>query len=74
MHGDEQVALLQFAFVPLGLIFGHTHPNQGSRKTPERRPSCGPAECRHDRSRRDEGAQAWNGEGPNPDQPTQGTP
>src|SRR4029453_5583915 len=72
MHGDEQVPLFDFPLVALGLIFGNTHANQGSREAPKRRSSCRPAECRHDWSTGNEWAQAWNSEGPNANQPTQG--
>src|SRR5215510_10091860 len=72
MDGHEQVALLEFPLVPLGLIFWNTKANQGSCDTSQRRSGRGPAEHRHDRPSSAEWPQAWNGYCPNPYQPAQG--
>jgi len=71
MNRDQDVAVSQLARVALRLELGHSHAHERARDSAEGRSDGGSTQQRHDRSRRDEGSNAGNRNGPDAREPTE---
>src|ERR1700686_4447056 len=71
MHGEQDSAFLDPAFVALGFVFGNAHANESSRDAANRAAYADSGESSHDRSCRNERADARNGQRANTGQPTE---
>src|SRR5262245_6659604 len=74
MNRKKYVPLENLALVLLGLVFGNAHANQRPGQATGRGADSGSRQGGHDRTRSDKWANAWNGQGANPDQPPKPAP
>ena len=71
MNREQNPAIFNAAFVPLGFVFGDSHANQSTRKPTYCSTDSGSSEGGHNRPGGYEWPQSWNGEGTNTEQPSQ---
>src|ERR1017187_3951649 len=73
MNGNQNATLSDAPVIADRFIFGDTHTDEGSHESSDRASSTHTGQRRHDRCRRDERAEAWNGQRPDSNQEAQRT-
>src|ERR1700735_818419 len=71
MNGQQNIAVLNFAFVPLRLVLRDTHADECTREAAGCRATSRARQCRHECARRDKASKPCNGHPSDPDHPAQ---